>query len=391
MVVHPAAGHADGTLVNALLHHVDDLERCRRRARPGIVHRLDRGTSGVMVVAKNDRAHARARAAVPRPRGHEGVRGARLGRRGGRAAHRGAHRARPGEPAEDVDPRAPVAGGGDARPARASTLPGVTLAQLGIATGRTHQIRVHLASIGHPVVGDALYGGVHRRVPPHLKAVSRLDRPFLHAARLAFTHPVDGQRAGVRRALPPDLQSVLDDIEATARSSACDSRRAATACRPPAPDRPDDHGSRHHAHQRTQATLLEDRTVFEGRVFTVSSDVVRLPNGRDVQMDVIRHAPSVVLVPMPDPEHVILIRQYRYAGRTRGSGRCRPGRSIRAKTPTRPRAASATRKSGCVPTIVTPTRRVPADARHLRRGDELLQGGGPPRAGGRRPRPTSTR
>ena len=73
---------------------------------------------------------------------------------------------------------------------------------------------MHLASIGHPIVGDALYGGVHRRVPPHLKAVTRLDRPFLHAARLAFRHPVDGQALEFTTGLPEDLRSVLDELHA---------------------------------------------------------------------------------------------------------------------------------------------------------------------------------
>jgi 23S rRNA pseudouridine1911/1915/1917 synthase len=81
-----------------------------------------------------------------------------------------------------------------------------------IATGRTHQIRVHLSAIGHPIVGDATYGGVHRRAPAHLRAVLRLERPFLHAARLAFTHPTEGRRMLFESPLPPDLQSVLDDL-----------------------------------------------------------------------------------------------------------------------------------------------------------------------------------
>ena len=88
----------------------------------------------------------------------------------------------------------------------------LTLAQVAIHTGRTHQIRVHLSAIGHPVVGDPLYGGVHRRVPGDLRAVRHLDRPFLHAARLAFTHPADGRRMEYTSELPADLQSVLDEL-----------------------------------------------------------------------------------------------------------------------------------------------------------------------------------
>jgi 23S rRNA pseudouridine1911/1915/1917 synthase len=90
--------------------------------------------------------------------------------------------------------------------------PGVSLLKVAIATGRTHQIRVHLNAIGHPIVGDATYGGVHRRVTRNLRAVMRLERPFLHSARLAFTHPGDGRRVEFESPLPPDLQSVLDEI-----------------------------------------------------------------------------------------------------------------------------------------------------------------------------------
>ena len=91
---------------------------------------------------------------------------------------------------------------------------GVSLLKVAIATGRTHQIRVHLKAIGHPIVGDPVYGGVHRRVPGHLRAITRLDRPFLHSTRLSFTHPRDGRRVDFDSPLPPDLQTVLDDIEA---------------------------------------------------------------------------------------------------------------------------------------------------------------------------------
>jgi 23S rRNA pseudouridine1911/1915/1917 synthase len=91
---------------------------------------------------------------------------------------------------------------------------GVSLLKVAIATGRTHQIRVHLNAIGHPIVGDAVYGGVHRRVPVNLRAVSRLERPFLHSARLSFTHPADGTRVAFESPLPPDLDDVLEAIAA---------------------------------------------------------------------------------------------------------------------------------------------------------------------------------
>jgi 23S rRNA pseudouridine1911/1915/1917 synthase len=88
----------------------------------------------------------------------------------------------------------------------------LTLARVAIHTGRTHQIRVHLSAIGHPIVGDPLYGGVHRRMPGDLRAVTHLDRPFLHAARLSFTHPLDGRRMEFTSDLPAELKQVLDDL-----------------------------------------------------------------------------------------------------------------------------------------------------------------------------------
>jgi 23S rRNA pseudouridine1911/1915/1917 synthase len=90
----------------------------------------------------------------------------------------------------------------------------VSLLKVAIATGRTHQIRVHLSAIGHPIVGDPTYGGLHRRTPANLRAVQRLERPFLHSAHLAFTHPGDGRRVEFDSPLPLDLQAVIDDIEA---------------------------------------------------------------------------------------------------------------------------------------------------------------------------------
>jgi 23S rRNA pseudouridine1911/1915/1917 synthase len=213
MVVHPAAGHAEGTLVNALLHHVKDLSGVGGELRPGVVHRLDRGTSGVMVVAKHDRAHVElARQFHDREVEKEYVAlvwgvvqaGKRIEDPIGRDP----------DNRQKMSTRARRARTAVTRIARVEHLPGVTLVRVVIATGRTHQIRVHLASIGHPIVGDAVYGGVHRRVPPHLRAVARLGRPFLHAARLSFTHPCEGRRIQFEADLPNDLQAVLDELAA---------------------------------------------------------------------------------------------------------------------------------------------------------------------------------
>ena len=211
MVVHPAAGHSKGTLVNALLHHVKDLSGVGGELRPGIVHRLDRGTSGLMVVAKHDRAHHElSRQFQDREVDKEyaalvwGV--VHAGRR------IDAPIGRDEKERQKMSTRARRARSAVTRVTWARHFKGVSLLKVAIATGRTHQIRVHLSAIGHPIVGDATYGGVHRRVPHDLRPVLRLERPFLHAMRLSFTHPSDGRRVDFDSPLPPDLESVVDEI-----------------------------------------------------------------------------------------------------------------------------------------------------------------------------------
>lgn len=211
LVVHPGAGHPSGTLVNALLHHITDLSGIGGESRPGIVHRLDRGTSGVMVIAKNDAAHRElSRQFQDREVEKEyvalvwGV--VQAGRRIDAAIGR--------DPAnrQKMSARAKHARSAVTRITRAHHLPGVTLCQVAIHTGRTHQIRVHLSAIGHPIVGDSVYGGMRRRVAGDLRAILRLERPFLHAERLAFTHPRDQRRMEFTVPLPADLMSVLEDL-----------------------------------------------------------------------------------------------------------------------------------------------------------------------------------
>ncbi len=211
LVVHPGAGHATGTLVHALLHHIKDLSGIGGEQRPGIVHRLDKGTSGAMVVAKHDQAHQElARQFHDREVEKEYVAlvwGVVHNRRridlpiGRDPVHR-----------EKVSTRARRARHAVTRVTWARHLPGVTLIRVAIATGRTHQIRVHLSAIGHAIVGDSVYGGAHARVPHDIRAVQRLTRPFLHAERLAFTHPRSGERMTFEAPLAPDLAAVLDDI-----------------------------------------------------------------------------------------------------------------------------------------------------------------------------------
>jgi len=223
MVVHPGAGHAAGTLVNVLLHHVRGLSGIGGEERPGIVHRLDRGTSGLMVVAKHDAAHrALARQFQQRAVDKEYV-----------ALVWGAVRAgltidtpvgRDPRNRLKMSSRSPRARPALTTVVEAEPLGGVTLVRVTIATGRTHQIRVHLSEAGHPIVGDALYGGVRRQAPGRLAPLSRLGRPFLHAAQLAFSHPTTGTRLVFESPLPDDLAALVVGLRAASRPQTLESR-----------------------------------------------------------------------------------------------------------------------------------------------------------------------
>ncbi len=206
LVVHPGAGHESGTLVNGLLARFPEMAGVGDPARPGIVHRLDRDTSGLMVVARTQRAHGALVAALGERRvgreyaalvwGHPEPRGlvdAPIGR--------------------SVSRRTRMAVRDDGRPARtryevrrAYPLPPVALLDVVLESGRTHQIRVHLSAIGHPVVGDRSYGGARPAIP--------IDRPFLHAVRLRFAHPVTGEECRYESALPAELAAVLEALGA---------------------------------------------------------------------------------------------------------------------------------------------------------------------------------
>ncbi|HET7604881.1 MAG TPA: RluA family pseudouridine synthase [Sphingomicrobium sp.] len=209
LVVHPAAGNFDGTLVNALLHHcAGNLSGIGGIARPGIVHRIDKDTSGLLVVAKTDVAHeglAKQFAAHSIDRGYlalvSGVPKAGSGIIDAPLARSAANRKK----------IAVVEGSRGKRAVthwkRLEMLRDAALVECRLETGRTHQVRVHMASIGHPLLGDPVYG---RTGKVHGKLLKELgfDRQALHAAELGFTHPVTKHRLSFSSPMPPDMQEL---------------------------------------------------------------------------------------------------------------------------------------------------------------------------------------
>ncbi|MFZ5585141.1 MAG: RluA family pseudouridine synthase [Thermodesulfobacteriota bacterium] len=218
VVVHPAAGHATGTLVHGLLHHCGDLAGVGGKLRPGIVHRLDKDTSGALVAAKSDQAHRALVAAFAAGRVDKRY----LALVWGRPPRSGQIDAGIGR--HPVDRKRMS---GQARQAKAALsrwslvrhfpAAGVSLLKVAIATGRTHQIRVHLAEAGWPVLGDAVYGGrrARRTLPgPAGAALRAAGRQLLHALELGFDHPVTRERVRVVAPLPADFRAVLHALAA---------------------------------------------------------------------------------------------------------------------------------------------------------------------------------
>ena len=198
LVVHPGSGHSTGTLVHGLLEH--DVTG-GDEARPGIVHRLDRDTSGLMVVARSEEAHARLQSLVRRRELERHYAALVVGRprsRSGRIeAPIGRDRRDPLRHSLDTDKPRDAVTHFEVR----ELLPRHTLLDLRLETGRTHQIRVHLAAVDLPVAGDKVYGR-----PGELG----LERQFLHAGRLAFPHPFTGARVDAESPLPADLSTALE-------------------------------------------------------------------------------------------------------------------------------------------------------------------------------------
>jgi 23S rRNA pseudouridine1911/1915/1917 synthase len=219
LVIHPAAGNPSGTLVNALLSHCETLSGIGGVERPGIVHRLDKDTSGLLVVAKTDRAHQALSLAfrwrkvsktylaicfgVPAPASQ--VIEAPIARHPSQRQQMAVVRA--GRPARTII---------DVVEGHGST----ALVSCRLVTGRTHQIRVHMAHIGHALVGDPLYSGRQWRnlATPASELCRRFPRQALHAARLAFSHPVSQVEMSFEAPLPADMQALLDGLR-SGRSS----------------------------------------------------------------------------------------------------------------------------------------------------------------------------
>ncbi|MBM7688738.1 pseudouridine synthase [Enterococcus ureilyticus] len=202
MVVHPSAGHQHGTLVNALLYHIKDLSSINGIIRPGIVHRIDKDTSGLLMVAKNDQAHV---ALAEQLKDKTSLRKYIALVHGEIAHDKGEINAPIGRSKNDRKMQAVIEGG---KPAVThfevlERFEGYTLVQLQLETGRTHQIRVHMKYIGYPVAGDPLYGP---------RKTLKGNGQFLHAEMLGFKHPTTGQMMVFEAPLPDLFEKTLDQL-----------------------------------------------------------------------------------------------------------------------------------------------------------------------------------
>ena len=202
MVVHPSVGHTSGTLVNALMYHIHDLSSINGVVRPGIVHRIDKDTSGLLMIAKNDRAH---QALAEELKDKKSLRKYLTIVHGNISNDRGVIEAPIGRSEKDRKKQAVTAKG---KPAVThfkvlERFGNYTLVELTLETGRTHQIRVHMAYIGHPVAGDPLYGP---------RKTLKGNGQFLHAQTLGFTHPTTGERLRFSVEPPAIFQETLENL-----------------------------------------------------------------------------------------------------------------------------------------------------------------------------------
>lgn len=215
MVVHPAPGHSAGTLVHGLLHHCPDLTGVGGTTRPGIVHRLDKDTSGLIVVAKTDPAHQALVAAFKERRIGKTYLAVLVGRADWRTklveAPIGRHPVKRKQMAVIQSGRAAKS----LFRARQSLIGPLTLAEVDLFTGRTHQIRVHAAHLHLPILGDPVYGSRNREKnldPRARQAAARVDRQLLHAWRLTLDHPVTGAPLALEAPLPTDMADLIASL-----------------------------------------------------------------------------------------------------------------------------------------------------------------------------------
>ncbi len=204
MVVHPAAGNEDQTLVNALLYHVHDLSGIGGEMRPGIVHRLDKDTSGLILIAKNDRSHVVLSEQFKARTMEKHYRAVAFG---GFADEHGLIDAPIARHPVDRKKMAIVSGGKPSQTEWAviERLKGATYLDVHLLTGRTHQIRVHMHSIGHPLLGDKIYA-------PNIKSSVHIPRLMLHAYSLAFDHPTTGERMTVSAPLSETFLTTIEKL-----------------------------------------------------------------------------------------------------------------------------------------------------------------------------------
>lgn len=224
LVVHPACGHLDDTLVNALLHHTDDLSMGFNEQRPGLVHRIDKGTSGLLVIAKNDEAQRYLAMQFQRKTTHRVYWAITIGVPKPLGGTLRSHLRRHPEDRKRVA-SVPTAPPGMEQLGKLAIThyrvleqhpAGLALVELKLETGRTHQIRVHLSEGGTPIVGDDTYGGIKRlknvKSPKIRELVTASARFALHAAELGFTHPTTHQRMSFKVSWPEDLRPLVEHL-----------------------------------------------------------------------------------------------------------------------------------------------------------------------------------
>ncbi len=206
MVVHPAPGHVEGTIVNAVLHHCSDLGAIGGKIRPGIVHRLDKDTSGLLVIAKNDMAHQHLALQFKARTIHKeylAVVHGNIEKNSGRISLSIGRHPTDRKKMSVISRRGRIA---ETLWAVIERFKDATLLSVVLKTGRTHQIRVHCSAMGNPIVGDAVYGGTRKKTPC-------ADRQMLHAWKTGFIHPRNEQAINLEAPVPDDMRILIENLQ----------------------------------------------------------------------------------------------------------------------------------------------------------------------------------